>query len=125
MKGRTVIIIAHRLSTVEKADRIIVIDKGRVIEEGPHRQLLESKGIYSKLVKRQMLLSESSWSNIDSSSGPLKRNRGQEGSGCECKMAATGTSRDIAGAREMVSNSAMFHGLHRTHDRKHFTVGSI
>ena len=62
MKGRSVIVIAHRLSTVEKADKIIVIDKGQVLEQGTHLQLLEQKGMYASLVKRQLLLSESSWS---------------------------------------------------------------
>lgn len=49
-KGKTVLIIAHRLSTVQRADRIIVLDKGRIVEQGSHRELLEQRGIYSKLV---------------------------------------------------------------------------
>ena len=60
LSGRTVIIIAHRLSTVERADRIIVIDKGTVVEQGTHQQLLERKGMYTSLVKRQLLDSENS-----------------------------------------------------------------
>ena len=55
LSGRTVVIIAHRLSTVEKADRIIVIDKGQVIEQGKHSQLLAQNGLYAKLVQRQLL----------------------------------------------------------------------
>ena len=55
LKGRTVIIIAHRLSTVEKANRIIVIEKGRVIEQGSHTELLSRGGMYTKLVQRQLL----------------------------------------------------------------------
>ena len=58
MKGRTVIIIAHRLSTVEKADRIIVIDKGKVMEEGTHIELLRNNGKYASLVQRQLLQTE-------------------------------------------------------------------
>ncbi|EDV22056.1 uncharacterized protein TRIADDRAFT_29304 [Trichoplax adhaerens] len=54
-KNRTVIIIAHRLSTVEDADRILVIDKGKVAEEGNHFSLLAKNGIYTKLVKNQLL----------------------------------------------------------------------
>ena len=49
MKGRTVFVIAHRLSTVRNADAIIVLDKGRIIERGTHEQLLEQKGTYYQL----------------------------------------------------------------------------
>ncbi|KAI0227571.1 ATP-binding cassette sub-family B member 9 [Lamellibrachia satsuma] len=55
LKGRTVMIIAHRLSTVEKANRIIVIEKGSVVEQGSHTQLLARGGLYTKLVQRQLL----------------------------------------------------------------------
>ncbi len=49
MKDRTTLVIAHRLSTVEKADRIVVMDKGRIVEEGSHKELIASGGIYKKL----------------------------------------------------------------------------
>lgn len=49
------LVIAHRLSTVEKADNIIVIDRGLVAEQGSHSQLMASGGLYYKLVQRQVL----------------------------------------------------------------------
>ena len=55
LTGHTVLIIAHRLSTIEKADKIVVIDQGSVIAQGKHTELMEQNGLYSKLVKRQIL----------------------------------------------------------------------
>ena len=49
MKGRTVFVIAHRLSTVQNADAIMVLDHGRIIERGSHADLLEKKGTYYAL----------------------------------------------------------------------------
>ena len=54
MKNRTVIVIAHRLSTVKDADKVIVIDKGQIAEQGTHIELLEQNGVYKKLVLRQL-----------------------------------------------------------------------
>lgn len=53
LKGRTAIVIAHRLSTVRNADRIIVIDKGEIVEEGSHKELFESGGLYARLYELQ------------------------------------------------------------------------
>ncbi len=53
MQGRTTIVIAHRLSTIEHADRIVVLDHGRVVEEGTHSALLARGGIYAKLHRMQ------------------------------------------------------------------------
>lgn len=55
-KGRTVVIVAHRLSTVKNADQIIVLDSGRVVESGNHTTLIEKKGAYYNLVKNQLEL---------------------------------------------------------------------
>ena len=55
LKGRTSFIIAHRLSTIRSADRILVIQKGRVTEEGNHKQLLKKKGYYYKLYTNQFV----------------------------------------------------------------------
>lgn len=53
MKGRTTLIIAHRLATVLKADRIVVLDEGRVVAQGTHKQLMEEGGLYSRLARLQ------------------------------------------------------------------------
>jgi ATP-binding cassette subfamily B (MDR/TAP) protein 9 len=55
LHGRTVLLIAHRLSTVENADKIIVVAGGRVVQEGVHRELINQDGLYKQLVQRQML----------------------------------------------------------------------
>lgn len=55
-KGKTVVIVAHRLSTVQHADNIVVLDKGKVIEQGTHRELTEKHGAYYELVKNQLEL---------------------------------------------------------------------
>lgn len=52
-RGRTSIVIAHRLATIQNADKILVMDKGRIVESGTHTQLLEQKGYYSKLFELQ------------------------------------------------------------------------
>jgi subfamily B ATP-binding cassette protein MsbA len=51
--GRTTLIIAHRLSTVRRADRLIVVDHGRIVEEGTHAELLGRRGLYARLYQRQ------------------------------------------------------------------------
>jgi len=53
MEGKTVITIAHRLSTISRMDRLVVVDRGRIIESGPHAQLLANNGLYAKLWARQ------------------------------------------------------------------------
>ena len=53
-RDRTTIIIAHRLSTVKKADRIIVMDNGSIVESGSHNELIKQSGLYSRLAAIQL-----------------------------------------------------------------------
>jgi len=55
MKNRTTFIIAHRLSTVKHADRIIVLDKGEIVEEGAHEELVDRNGLYSRLARLSLM----------------------------------------------------------------------
>jgi len=55
LQGKTSIIIAHRLATVRHADRIIVLDNGRIVGEGTHEALLESSPLYGELARKQLL----------------------------------------------------------------------
>ena len=55
MKNRTSIVIAHRLSTIKNADTIVVIQKGKIVEQGKHQELLDKHGVYSKLVEMQSI----------------------------------------------------------------------
>jgi ABC-type multidrug transport system ATPase subunit len=51
--GRTVLVIAHRLSTIRQADKILVLQYGKIVEEGTHLDLINKRGLYYQLVKRQ------------------------------------------------------------------------
>ena len=53
LAGRTSFVVAHRLSTIRKADRIFVIDQGNILEQGNHRELMEKKGAYYQLYQSQ------------------------------------------------------------------------
>jgi subfamily B ATP-binding cassette protein MsbA len=54
MVGRTTLVIAHRLSTVRAADRLVVLTDGRIVEEGTHNELVEAGGVYARLLERQL-----------------------------------------------------------------------
>ncbi|PFX28535.1 ABC transporter B family member 1-like [Stylophora pistillata] len=70
MKNRTVLVIAHRLSTVRNADQVLVIDKGQIVERGTHKDLLASEGVYKKLVLRQLSTSQGASVAADDSFDP-------------------------------------------------------
>lgn len=57
-KGKTVVVVAHRLSTVMNADQIVVLDNGKIVEAGSHKRLIEKKGTYYNLVKNQLELGD-------------------------------------------------------------------
>lgn len=59
MRGRTTLVIAHRLATIQKADRILVMDKGRIVEEGTHAALVAKGGLYARLADLQFGLGQS------------------------------------------------------------------
>jgi len=60
MKDRTTIVIAHRLATVRSADRIIVMDEGRIVEQGDHDSLIAKNGLYARLAELQFSSAETS-----------------------------------------------------------------
>ena len=54
MEGRTTLVIAHRLSTVRDADRLLVVSDGAIVEQGTHDELIEANGLYTRLTEAQL-----------------------------------------------------------------------
>lgn len=53
MAGRTTLVVAHRLSTIRNADQVLVLDQGKIVEQGPHEELLAKGGVYRRLYELQ------------------------------------------------------------------------
>ncbi|MFI0454047.1 ABC transporter ATP-binding protein [Actinomadura sp. 6N118] len=71
MRDRTALVVAHRLSTVVRMDRLVILDRGRVLEQGSHRELLQAKGPYARLWHHQ----SGGFLTDDATPGPLDRRR--------------------------------------------------
>lgn len=69
LKGHTVVVVAHRLSTIENADKIIVLDHGHIVEQGSHKELIRKNGLYAYLLKKQMHGEQKDNESIVSKSG--------------------------------------------------------
>jgi len=108
MKGRTVVIIAHRLSTVRRAHKIVVMSNGSVIEEGSHETLLVRDGAYSKLVSKQLEQHASHQDPAVSADDDTPARRGGSGGGFRFKTPEPENVRDRERERAVRAHSVAF-----------------
>lgn len=98
-KTRTTILIAHKLSTVKKADKIIVMNQGRVIEQGTHESLLAAEGPYSRLVNAQNL------NATDDGEKQLAVDKSEEGGFEDLGLSKTPTSRSVGSVKSVLKSA--------------------
>ncbi|MDA0812423.1 MAG: DUF1854 domain-containing protein [Verrucomicrobia bacterium] len=103
VKGRTTVAIAHRLSTLRNADRILVFDRGRLIEEGSHAELLQKDGTYARLVRIQTQVSKDP--NVDKLLGFEGKPGAATATDTESKTDTT-TNTDVLTGKETESDAA-------------------
>ena len=77
LRGRTAIIVAHRLATIRMADRVVVVHKGRIAEEGTHDELVAREGIYSRLYRLQYVGGQESAEAVEGPGGPAADGEGE------------------------------------------------
>jgi ABC-type multidrug transport system fused ATPase/permease subunit len=125
---RTVVLVAHRLSTVMNADKIAVIDKGKVVEEGNHEALVDAGGVYSKLVSRQIAKQASTLNEeavVDEEGGSEGNGKGK-GKG-KAVDSVDGLLDEIFGARQYRVNKAATesHSMRAAPNRRAKVVGKL
>ena len=107
--GRTVVVIAHRLSTVREADNIVVLSKGEIIEQGTHAELIELGGAYSRLVLAQDLGQEDGRDGGDSVEHE-EETTAEEGNGEKAVISAS-AAREDSGSNEQADKVAVNYSL--------------